>query len=64
MFKVTEIGSFEVRYDIQPDLLFEMLYEKIEEVRERKDLIHHLIRRESYLKPGISGPFHPSFYLY
>jgi len=48
--KVTEIGSFEVRYDIQPDLLFDMLYEKIEEVRERKDLIHHLIRRESYLK--------------
>ena len=48
--KVTEIGSFEVRYDIQPDLLFDMLYEKIEEVRERKDLIHHLICRESYLK--------------
>ena len=44
-----------MRYDIQPDLLFEMVYDKIEEVRERKDLIHHLIRRESYLKPGISG---------
>ena len=49
-FTVTEHGSFDVRYDIQPNMLNEKIAEKVEEVKERKDLIRHLIRRENYIK--------------
>ena len=47
---VLEDGSFQVRYDMEPSNLIQLIGEKIDEVRERKDLIRHLERRESRLR--------------
>ena len=47
---VLEDGSFQVRYDMEPSNLIQQIGEKIDEVRERKDLIRHLERRESRLR--------------
>ena len=49
-FTVTETGSFLVRYDIQPHLVFQFIETKLEEANERKELIRHLKRRDSYLR--------------
>ena len=49
-FGVTETGSFLIRYDIQPHIVFEMIHSKLEEARERKELIRHLERRDRYLR--------------
>ena len=47
---VLEDGSFQVRYDIEPSNLLKSIEDKLDEVKERKDLIRHLERRESYLR--------------
>jgi len=49
-FGVTETGSFIIRYDIQPHLVFEMIKSKMDEAKERKELIRHLQRRDRYLR--------------
>ena len=47
---ISESGSFLVRYDIEPSELLSQILAQIDEVKERKDLVRHLERRERYLR--------------